>query len=557
MFPRIKKSGRYEYLQIVHNTRVDGRVRQQVLGTLGRLDRLREHGQLDSLIASLSRFSDATAVIGSKSRTAQEGVDAIRIGPSLLFERLWEETGIRSVLRGLLRLRSFEFDVERAIFLTVLHRLFAPGSDRAAEHWRHSYRIDGTEALDLHHLYRAMAWLGRVLPAKEQAGATPFTPRTQKDQVEEELFAHRRDLFSALDLVFFDTTSLYFEGAGGQSLGLHGKSKDHRPDLRQMVLGAVLDNEGRPICCELWPGNTTDVRTLMPVVDRLRTRFGVGEMCIVADRGMICKKTLAELQAPDRACHYVLGARMRAVKEIREVVLADPSPFQEVRGPRLTSKEPAPLAVKEVWVDKRRYVVCYNEEKAWKDQQDREAILASLEKQLERGDKSLVGNKGYRKYLKATEPHFAVDWEKAEAEERFDGLWVLQTDLEMDAAEVALKYKELWQVETLFRDVKSVLETRPIYHQRDDTIRGHVFSSFLALVLLKELQQRMQARGFDYEWDRLQRNLKDLEEVRAEGVDQQVIMRTIPKGDVGRALQAVGVALGPALRFEELEAKEG
>ena len=555
MFPRIKKSGRYEYLQIVHNTRVDGRVRQQVLGTVGRLDRLRENGQLDSLIASLSRFSDATAVIGSKSRTAQEGVDAIRIGPSLLFERLWEETGIRSVLRGLLGRRSFEFDVERAIFLTVLHRLFAPGSDRAAEHWRHSYRIDGTEALDLHHLYRAMAWLGRVLPAKEQAGATPFTPRTQKDQVEEELFAHRRDLFSALDLVFFDTTSLYFEGAGGQSLGLHGKSKDHRPDLRQMVLGAVLDNEGRPICCELWPGNTTDVRTLMPVVDRLRTRFGVGEMCIVADRGMICKETLAELQAPDRACHYVLGARMRAVKEIREVVLADPSPFQEVRGPRLTSKEPAPLAVKEVWVDKRRYVVCYNEEKAWKDQQDREAILASLEKQLDRGDKSLVGNKGYRKYLKATEPHFAVDWEKAEAEERFDGLWVLQTDLEMDAAEVALKYKELWQVETLFRDVKSVLETRPIYHQRDDTIRGHVFSSFLALVLLKELQQRMQARGFDYEWDRLRGNLKDLEEVRAEGVDRQVIMRTIPKGDVGRALQAAGVALGPALRFEELEAK--
>jgi hypothetical protein len=272
---------------------------------------------------------------------------------------------------------------------------------------------------------------------------------------------------------------------------------------------------------------------------------------------MICKETLAELQAPDRGCHYVLGARMRAVKEIREVVLADTSPFQEVRGPRFTSKDPAPLAVKEVWVDTRRYIVCYNEEKAWKDQQDREAILASLEKQLDRGDKSLVGNKGYRKYLKATKPHFAVDWEKAEAEERFDGLWVLQTDLEMDAAEVALKYKELWQVEALFRDVKSVLETRPIYHQRDDTIRGHVFSSFLALVLLKELQQRMQARGFDYEWDRLRKNLEDLEEVRAEAVDRQVIMRTIPKGDAGHALQAVGVALGPALRFEELGGKEG
>ena len=112
-------------------------------------------------------------------------------------------------------------------------------------------------------------------------------------------------------------------------------------------------------------------------------------------------------------------------------------------------------------------------------------------------------------------------------------------------------------METLFRDVKSVLETRPIYHQRDDTIRGHVFSSFLALVLLNELRQRMEARGFNYEWDHLRKNLKDLEEVRAEAVDRQIIMRTIPKGDAGRALQAVGVALGPALRFEELEAKEG
>ena len=145
------------------------------------------------------------------------------------------------------------------------------------------------------------------------------------------------------------------------------------------------------------------------------------------------------------------------------------------------------MEVKEVRVGERRYIVCFNEEQARKDRADREAILGSLEEQLSRGDKSLVGNKGYRKYLKAREPHFGIDWEKAEAEERFDGLWVLQTDLELDAAEVALKYKELWQVETLFRSVKSVLETRPIYHQRDDTIRGHVFCSFLAMVLLKEL----------------------------------------------------------------------
>ena len=556
MFPRIKKSGRYEYLQIVHNTRVDGHVRQQVLTTLGRLDRLRESGQLDGLIASLSRFSEATAVLGPGSGASREGAESIRIGPSLLFERLWEETGIGPVLRRQLRRRHFEFDVERAVFLTVLHRLFSSGSDRAAEHWRHGYRIRGTEELDLHHLYRAMAWLGRPLPPRQQSGATPFAPRTQKDRIEEELFAHRRDLFSALDLVFFDTTSLYFEGAGGETLGQYGNSKDHRPDLRQMVTGAVLDNAGYPLCSELWPGNTTDVTTLVPVVDRLRSRFGVEELCVVADRGMIRKETLADLTDPSRRCHYVLGARMRAVKEIREVVLADRGPFREVRGPRQSTKDPAPLEVKEVRVGERRYIVCYNEEKAFKERQDRAAILESLAEQLRKGDKSLVGNKGYRKYLKTPGAQFEIDWEKAESEERFDGLWVLQTDLEMDPAEVALKYKELWQVESLFREVKSVLETRPIYHQRDDTIRGHVFASFLALVMLKELQRRMELRGFAYEWGRLRRDLEKLEEIRTRAEDRTVILRTMPCGDAGKALQAVGVALGPALQFEELESGE-
>lgn len=556
MFLRSKKSGRYDYLQLVHNTRVDGQVRQQVLATLGRLDQLRESGQLDNLISSLARLSEVSAVLGPAGRTAREGAETVRIGPALLFQRLWEETSIPTVLGRLLGRQKFEFDAERAIFLTVLHRLFAPGSDRAAEYWRRGYRIAGTESLGLQHLYRAMAWLGRPLPPHEQLDASPFGPRTQKDRIEEELFAQRRDLFSTLDLVFFDTTSLYFEGVGGQGLGQFGKSKDHRPDRRQMIVGAVLDERGQPICSELWPGNTTDVTTLLPVVDRLRGRFGIDELCVVADRGMVSRETVAELQHPDRGCHYILGARMRSVKEIRDVVVADGAPFKAVPGPRASHEGPAPLKVKEVRLDERRYIVCLNQEQAQKDRADREAILASLEEQLRRGDKSLVGNKGYRKYLQARAPHFAIDWEKADQEARFDGLWVLQTDLASSPAHVALRYKELWQVEALFRSVKSVLETRPIYHQRDHTIRGHVFCSFLALVLLKELQRRMEARGFPYQWARLRNDLDDLQEIRLQAIGRQVCVRTAPRGSAGRALQAAGVALGPALRFLDHETND-
>jgi hypothetical protein len=223
-----------------------------------------------------------------------------RIGPALVFERLWEETGCRAVIADLAGKRGHKFALERAVFLTVLHRLFVSGSDRAADRWREDYAIAGVEGLDLHHLYRAMAWLGEELPATEQDGRTPFSPRCVKDVVEERLFAHRRDLFTRLDLVFMDTTSLYFEGAGGQTLGQHGYSKDHRPDLRQMILAVLLDGDGRPVCSEIWPGNTADVTTVIPVIDRLRRRFDIARVCVVADRGMISAETIAELEARRR-----------------------------------------------------------------------------------------------------------------------------------------------------------------------------------------------------------------------------------------------------------------
>ena len=225
--------------------------------------------------------------------------------------------GCRQVIEELLRERRFEAPLERAIFLTVLARLLAPGSDRAAERWREDYAIAGLEALELHHLYRAMAWLGE--PLADQADATSFSPRCIKDLIEEALFARRRDLFSELELVFFDTTSIDFEGEGGESLGQRGYSKDHRPDLKQLIVGAVLDEHGRPIACALWPGNTTDVKTLLPLAGRLAQRFGIMQVCLVADRGMISAETLAALEQRD--CPYILGARMRRQKEVSMAVL--------------------------------------------------------------------------------------------------------------------------------------------------------------------------------------------------------------------------------------------
>ena len=490
MYFRKKTSGGRAYLQIVESRREGAAVRQQVIATLGRIDELQESGQLQRLLRSGARFADKAIVLDALERGEATTISTRRIGPALAFERIWNETGCRAVIEHLASERGHEFSLERAAFLTVLHRLFGGGSDRAADRWREDYAIDGVEGLELHHLYRAMAWLGEELPESEQEGATPFAPRCVKDVLEEELFAHRRDLLTTLDVVFMDTTSLYFEGAGGETLGRRGFSKDHRPDLNQMILAVLLDGDGRPVCTEMWPGNTADVTSLIPAVDRLQRRFRINRVCVVADRGMISAETIAELEA--RRLLYVLGVRERTDKLVRELVLDDPAPF--VPFVLMKPRDEVDYEAKAVKLAGRRYVVCRNLDQMKKDAADRAAIIAALEKQLKKGDKSLVGNKGYRRYLANPEADgFSIDRAKVEEDAKFDGVFVLRTNSNLSPLEAMLVYKQLWTVERTFRTTKSLFETRPIYHKLDETIRGHVACSFLALVLKKELEDRLAA----------------------------------------------------------------
>jgi len=558
MFVRVKHNGNYDYLQLVDSQRIDGKVRQSVIGTLGRRDLLENSDTIAGLMASLNKFTAHAAVLADHRAGRTEMLWSRSLGPALLFGKLWDQLGMPAVLEELLADRKFGFAVERAIFLTVLHRLMGSGgrSDRAAEKWREDYLIPEVDDLELQHLYRAMAWLGEELDASEQAGATPFSPRCTKDQIEEALFARRRNLFTGLSLAFFDTTSLYFEGEGGESIGQRGHHKDHRPDLKQMVVGMVLSGEGRPICCEMWPGNTTDVKTLLPIVKRLRGRFGIQQVCIVSDRGMISDDTIATLEDQLPGIKYILGARLRSDHEVRDTVLSWPGRYREVHGPRKHSKDPSPLKVKDVRFTAedgrdRRFVVCHNVEQAEKDRHDREAIVASLEDQLGHGVRSLVGNKGYRKYV-AVEgaTAFGIDREKVKAEERFDGKWVLRSNWDAASAEeLALRYKDLWMVESIFRAAKSVLESRPIYHKCDATIRGHVFCSFLALTLMKELEDRLSAKALELEWADVLRDLEALRVTRLSSGAATCELRSTPQGTAGKVLAAAGVALGPPLRF--------
>jgi Transposase DDE domain len=524
MFVRVKRvptNGRdYRYLQVVETRRERGRVTQHLVANFGRLDEVVASGDLDRVIEGLVAHSQTLQLIQRYRGGAVQATSDKVWGPVLIFERLWEDLELPALLRRLVRRRRLAFDFERVVFALVLQRILAPGSDRAGVKWSETVHARGFETLRLPHYYRAL----RVLWEK-------------KVPIEQALYAKGLDLFNQpLDLVFFDTTSLYFEGRGPAGLARLGKSKDHRPDHPQVILGILMRRDGLPIACEVWPGNTADVTRLTVIADLLRKRFAIQRVVVVCDRGMISAQNLAALEA--LGFQSIVGAKMRGVREVRDEVLARAGRYQDVREN---------LQVKEVRVEDRRYIVCFNPEEAAKDRADREQILATLEKKLARGGvKRLIPNRGYRRFLKVRAGQCTIDQQRVDEDARYDGKYVLRTTTDLPADEVALAYKNLLWIERLFRDLKSLLETRPIYHHWvKDNVKGHIFACFLALYLVVVLRKKIAALGRPVEWADLIRDLSQLRAIGLQLDDQHYLLRTDLRGTAHTAFQAVGLRPPP------------
>ncbi len=522
MFVRIKKSGSkkapHEYLQIVESFRDGKSVRQRVIATLGRLDQLKAAGQIDGLVKSLARFSETLRVLSASKDPKVSTCKAKQWGPALIFEKLWQTQGLPGVIAHFAAERRFQFDIQTAVFAMALQRLCQPGSDLQGSHWLHTVECNGFQNLQLQHLYRTTGFLFDIRAA-----------------LEKELFLRDRDLFTQkLDLIFLDTTSTYVYRDTESTFRKRGFSKDRRADLPQFVLCMAVNAEGWPVAWDIFPGNTADVKAFAQIVAKLRQRFQIGKVVVVADRGMMSAKTIALLKDdPDAPFDYILGCRMRRQKEIQEQVLSSPGRYQKVA---------ANLEVKEVVVSERRYVICRNPEEAKKDAAVREAILAKLEQTLStKGQKAVVGNKGFARFLKIRKGSVRIDPQAVAADRRFDGKYVLQTNTELPSAQVAESYKSLWRVERTFREEKSTLEVRPIFHHRDDTSIGHIVASFLALRLEVDLQQRLDAKGVETSWPDLMRDLKQLQAVRMNLDGKSYLIRTDLEGVAYQAFKAAGV----------------
>lgn len=534
MFVRKKRSVRngseYEYLQIVRSCREGRKVRQEVIATLGRADKLFASGEIDGLLRSLAKFTDKLRVVEATRSPDLQARRSLQWGPALVFGRLWESQGICEIIRKLSSDRKFGFDPERVSFAMALQRLCEPGSDLGGSQWVTTVEAPGFQELSLQHFYRTAGFLAEV-----------------RGEIETELSWQDRNLFTQdFDLMFIDTTSVYVYRDEENELFRRGHSRDHRRDLPQLVLCVVVNATGWPVAWEVFPGNTADVRAMEKMVKRLRKRLSIRNVVVVADRGMISKDSIKLLaQDPDAPFDYILGCRMRRQKEVNEEVLARAGRYHTVGDN---------LQVKEVRVGDRRYVVCRNPIEAKKDKAQREAIIEKLEGIIAReGAKSLVGNRGYARFIKMDKTSVSINSDAVEADARLDGKFVLTTNTDLPAAEVALTYKSLWRVERTFREQKSTLEVRPIYHQCPHMAIGHISASFLALRLEVDLQRRLDERKVEISWQDLMRDLGQVHSVIVDLEGMRYRLRTSMVGSSYQAFQAAGVRppetvtlLGPA-----------
>jgi len=521
VFVRVKRSGTgphtREYLQIVESRRDGRRVRQHVIATLGRRDQLVADGTLDHLLQSLARFSERLRVVERVRAASVQAVTTRAWGPALVFGRLWESQGLPAVLRAHAGQRRFEFDVERSCFALALQRLCAPGSDLQGAAWVRTVECPGFGALDLQHLYRTVGWLAQV-----------------RAELETDLFWRDRDLFSdSLDLVFIDTTSTYLYRPEETPLRRRGYSRDRRPDLPQVVLCVAVDRHGWPIAWDILPGNTADIPAFVAMLTTLRARFRLGRVVVVADRGMVSAQTLALLEGHATApFDFIVGCKLRKQAEVSEEVLARAGRYRPVAEN---------LEVKEVVVEGRRYVVCRNPLEAKKDAAARARIVAKLEAALAQGPKAILGNRGFARFVRVDKGAVTLDRAAIERDARLDGKFVLRTSTALDAADVARAYKSLWRVERTFRETKSTLEVRPVFHHRDDTTVGHIVGCFLALRLEVDLQRRLDERGVEVAWPDLMRDLAEVKAVEIVLDGQRYRLRTDLQGSAFEAFAAAGV----------------
>jgi len=517
------------YLQLAHNTwdPVAKRSRAQVIYNFGREDAV-SRAALTRLIASVSRFLEPDAALAAGAGEGLAFIESRPLGGSHALDGLWQRLGIDAIMRRLLKGRRRDEAAERVLFALVANRALAPLSRLAASRWvGEDVQIRGLAATSDDACYRAMDWLLEIQPA-----------------LEKEVFHQVANLLNLeVDLLFFDTTSTYFEldeadapvardergqplpacaEAGGGDCGksscagfrTYGKSKDQRDDPPQVVIGMAVTRTGIPVRAWCWPGSTGDSALIRQVKDELRD-WTLSRVVWVAGRGFASEENRRFLRRG--AHHYIIGERLRSGSAEARAALARAGRYQTVADG---------LRVKEVRIaEGERFVVCHNPEGAARDAAVRERLLARLAEMIAASDKlsptrraelrGVISTKpGLARYLRVTAGGLLrTDEQAIKAEAKLDGKYLLRSsDPTLSAEGIALGYKQLYEVERGWRDMKQVIDLRPVYHRKEERIRAHVVLCWLALLLI-----RVSETSCGESWSNLRRELEPIKVGAFEG----------------------------------------
>jgi hypothetical protein len=495
---RRTKDGTVRYLQLAHSEwdAEAGMSRPKILFSFGREDQL-DRAAIERLIVALSRLLDPAAAVTPTAIPDMPDLSIAGsrpIGGTHVLDALWRRLRIDAAVREHLTGRKIDPRVERVLFALVANRALAPSSKLAATDWiSNDVHIDALDAIDEQSCYRAMDYLLTIEPS-----------------LAEQVYFQVTDLLNLeVDLLFFDTTSTYFEldepdePVGRDKDGrvtddhnqivknigfrTHGKSKDSRDDLPQVVVGMAVTRDGIPVRVWSWPGNTADSDLIRQVKNDMRA-WSLSRIVWVADRGFSCAKNRRALT--QGAGGYIIGEKLRSGSAEVKAALARPGRYATVRGN---------LQVKEVNIDSDdRFVLCYNPEQAERDVAVRARLVTQLQEAIAGSDTltktdrarlegALLTKPGLKRFLRTTPGGLLrVDNKKIETETNLDGKYLLRcSDPHLSSEDIALGYKQLLEVERGWRDMKSVLDLRPVYHRREDRIRAHVLLCWLALLLIR------------------------------------------------------------------------
>ena len=515
---RNKDGSTTTYVQLAHNVwdPQTSCAKANVLYTFGRADSL-DLESIRRLVKSLCRFLSPEDALQAQASLGKEPpalrfLKSVPLGGAFVLRRLWERLGLPGVLAQALKERQFQSPVDWAIFAMVANRALAPDSKRGVEEWvREDVALGNPAPLGLQHLYRAMDFL-----------------REQREAVQKEVFFATADLLNLeVDLLFFDTTSTYIERYGQDETGLrrYGYSRDHRPDLPQVVIGLAVTKEGIPVRCWVLPGNTQDLTTVEQVKKDL-SGWKLSRCLWVMDGGMNSERNRAILQ--QAGGHYIIGEKLRDSQAIHQEALCAEGHLHKVRDN---------LYVKEVVVGqgerRRRFVLVYNPEQAKKDKARREQLLQRIaqalgtlgnpRKDVQKATRRLLAHGKMGPYLRQLKSgKLKINRMKVRAEEALDGKFLVSTsDDSLSPEDVALGYKQLLEVERAFRTLKTTLDLRPVYHRKDERIEAHVFLCFLALLLV-----RVAERQTGQTWDRIRAVLERIHLGEFFSTDGCILQRT-------------------------------